>query len=80
MSMQDKILAAIAALDAKLTAHLEADTAALAALQTKLDDLASAFTGAQAEIADLKAELEATGVIDDSTIIAAIGAVEARLS
>ncbi len=65
MSMQDKILAAVAALDAKLTAHLEADAAALAALQS--------------QITDLKAELDATGIIDDSTILAALDAVGARL-
>ena len=65
MSMQDKILAAVTALDAKVTAHIEADTAALAALQAQIDTL--------------KAELEATGVIDDSTIVAAIEAVGARL-
>ncbi len=33
----------------------------------------------QDEITALKAELEATGVIDDSTIVAAIEAVGARL-
>lgn len=74
MATLDKITAAVSALDAKVSAHLDADGAAVL-------ELTNANAALQQQVLDLKAALENAGATPEQVdaVVAAIEAIGVKL-